>query len=200
MNAEQIVKLFSYFGNLFKFWLPLAALILISIEIYLFVKKKEKLRIKYIYLILGFVLIFSLIDTLYWMFFQYYLYKLPGNFFGAEAIKNPAYLKVVALNIFQSRFLMSFISSASLTAALYFIYRFRPGIMSKEELSLFFVISFFVGWEYAGYYLGSAFIAMIGSHIYMKYRKVAVGRISIYPYLLFISIPFLAYNFYLLLT
>jgi len=98
MNAEQIVKLFSYFGNLFKFWLPLAALILISIEIYLFVKKKEKLRIKYIYLILGFVLIFSLIDTLYWMFFQYYLYKLPGNFFGAEAIKNPAYLKVVALN------------------------------------------------------------------------------------------------------
>jgi len=199
MNTEHIIRYFGYFGNLFKFWLPLAALILVSIEAYLFIKKKQELKIKYIYMILGFIIVFSLIDTLYWMFFQYYLYKMPGNFFGEAALKNPTYLKIVALNIFQARFLMNFVSSVSLTVALYFVYRFRPGIMTKEELLLFFVISFLVGWEYAGFYLGSAFIIMIASHIYMMYRKIAVNRISIYPYLLLTSFPFLIYNFYLLL-
>jgi len=151
---------------------------------YLFLLKRRQFTFRQLKLLTAAVLCVSIIEIAYWYSFQIYLYKLPNNFFGASALKNPSYLKLVLYNLILNNFLLSLLMAAILSFVLIVVLKFRPKAVKKEEIALFFVLAFLVGWERSGILLASAFIIMILVHISIHLKRACIERLSIYPYLL----------------
>jgi len=190
MDTELILKIGHYSIYALNWWKITILGFLAAYLAFRLFKNKKCASFKMLKFTAIGILVFSLADVFFRYFFQVYIFKLSDNFFSQAALENPSYLKIIAANLLTSLVFYSLITSLIVAGALFVLRRLRSEIISNKEILLFFIFSFLIGWKLMPYYILASMVFMVLIHIYLNIRDKAVSRLSIYPYLIFSTLPF----------
>lgn len=192
---EKIYSSLNYLTPLFLWYKPVLGLALTVLLLKDYFKNKREISLKKVKILFISIFLFTIISVIFWVALSFFYFKLPNNFFGEIALKDPDYMKELVFYHVNTYFMYDFFAMVVSALFLFIFHKRNNKIIALTEIYLFSILALMLGWQINVVFILISLLLMVFSHLFFLIRKIEVKRLSIYPYFLIVGILCFLYIF-----